>query len=194
MGRSNTDREAVDAGHSGFEPHFDPLCGLPEAGGCASQPCSDPGQRWGKGFICCYLSRVTHRHSMHQVSSSPKESSTGNRSVYAVFTCRFVRQLSCLLFIHPAWPVATDLGKHPDLWSSSVNNSNARDMQNPAFGPTQIRELTEIFVQKSAEVHRDAIYTPALILSASVKAPRRLGRRHLEGRWTGAPQCARRAQ
>ena len=35
---------------------------------------------------------------------------------------------------------------------SDFTTSDTNVSQNPAFGPTQIRELTEIFIEKSMEV------------------------------------------
>ena len=57
--------------------------------------------------------------------------------------------------------------------------------QNPAFGPSQIRELTEIFVEKSLQVDLSLGFQVSIYLVNYIRqlAPRCFGSRNPESRW-----------
>ena len=68
-------------------------------------------------------------------------------------------------------PSSSSLILHPETrhgWcldtSSRRLNTITRLLQNPAFGPTQIRELTEIFVEKATQVSTSQIYVRLFML------------------------------
>ena len=108
---------------------------------------------------------------------------TNNRSVFRSFLCSSQKNLKGLL--------ASDYGTVANLSARNPTPEFSLYHQNPAFGPVQIRELTEIFVEKSLEVVLSLGFQ-ASIYSKYIGhlAPRCLGSRKPESRWYSPHRCS----